>query len=60
MKHALDYMTELVNITSSPDDGQRIVPILKLSTVMGLTHLSNQCIQVFLMESIIGEYVCQR
>ena len=60
MKHALDYMTELVNITSSPDDGQRIVPILKLSTVMGLTHLSNQCIQVFLMESIIGECVCQR
>ena len=59
MKHTLDYMTELVNITSSPDDGQRIVPILKLPTVMGLTHLSNQCIQVFLVESIISEYVCQ-
>ena len=57
MKHALNYMTQLVNVTSSPDDGQRIIPILKLPTVMGLTHLSNQCIQVFLVESIIGEYV---
>ena len=60
MKHTLDYMTELVNITSSPDDGQIIVPILKLPTIMGLTNLSNQCMQVFLVESIIGEYVCQR
>ena len=57
MKHALNYMTALVNISLSPDDEQRIVPILKLPTVIGLTHLSNQCIQVFLVESIIGEYV---
>ena len=60
VKHALNYMTELVNISLSPDDEQRIVPILKLPTVIGLTHLSNQCIQVFLVESIIGEYVCQQ
>ena len=58
MKHALHYMTELVTISSSPDGRQeqlRIEPILKLPTVMGLTHLSNQCVQVFLVESIIGE-----
>ena len=56
VKHALNYMTALVNISLSPDDEQRIVPILKLPTVIGLTHLSNQCIQV----SIIGEYVDQQ
>ena len=60
MKHALRYMTQLVTISPSPDGGQdqlRIEPILKLPTVMGLTHLSNQCVQVFLLESIIGEDV---
>ena len=60
MKHALRYMTELVIVTPSSDGGQdqlRIEPILKLPTVMGLTHLSNQCVQVFLVESVIGEYV---
>ena len=60
VKHALQYMTELVTTSPSPDGGQdqlTIEPILKLPTVMGLTHLSNQCVQVFLVESIIGEYV---
>lgn len=61
MRHALDYITQLVVTTSPSPGGQqdqlRIEPILKLPTVIGLTHLSNQCIQVFLVESIIGEYV---
>ena len=61
MKHALHYMTQLITISPSPDGRQdqlrTIEPILKLPTVMGLTHLSNQCVQVFLLESIIGEYV---
>ena len=59
VKHTLHYMTQLVTTSSSPDGQQdqlRIEPILKLPTVMGLTHLSNQCVQVFLLESIIGEY----
>lgn len=59
VKHALSYMKELVTTSPSPDGQQdqlRIQPILKLPTVIGLTHLSNQCVQVFLVESIIGEY----
>ena len=58
VKHALHYMTELVTTSTSPDGRQdqlRIEPILKLPMVMGLSHLSNQCVQVFLMESIFGE-----
>ena len=57
MKHALHYMTDLVVTSPSSDGQQRIEPILKLPTVIGLTHLSNQCIQVFLVESVVGEYV---
>lgn len=53
VKHALHYMTDLV-VTSSSDGQQRIEPILKLPTVIGLTHLSNQCIQVFLVESVVA------
>ena len=57
--HALYYMTELVTSSPSQDGEQRIEPILKLPTVMGLTHLSNQTMQVFPVESIISEYIHQ-
>ncbi|XP_065919777.1 glycerol-3-phosphate acyltransferase 1, mitochondrial-like isoform X2 [Dysidea avara] len=54
VRHALQYMRDLVVTSRDQQQELTIVPVLKLPTVMGLTQLSNQSIHVFLMESIIA------